>query len=216
MIEYERESVYKVVNDISKKKTISSNIQTLEPIVNKVNYNVSVNKAIINQKTNQILISENTLPVSYLPEKVNKLIVSDQVTYLPLATTEKKVTYNKAKPIIHESKIYIKEGDENILNNLNNLYKINNNYNDSKNLLNNQNNDYTYLTYNNYNNNIGNNYNYNYIMNNNENYTMNANSQLINNNVTTKRLENNQRYNNFQTTTQTTPSIQTQNIQYCI
>ena len=216
MIEYERESVYKVVNDISKKKTISSNIQTLEPIVNKVNYNVSVNKAIINQKTNQILISENTLPVSYLPEKVNKLIVSDQVTYLPLATTEKKVTYNKAKPIIHESKIYIKEGDENILNNLNNLYKINNNYNDSNNLLNNKNNDYTYLTYNNYNNNIGNNYNYNYIMNNNENYTMNTNSQLINNNVTTKRLENNQRYNNFQTTTQTTPSIQTQNIQYCI
>ena len=53
-------------------------------------------------------------------------------------------------------------------------------------------------------------------MNNNENYTMNANSQLINNNVTTKRLENNQRYNNFQTTTQATPSIQTQNIQYCI
>ena len=68
--------------------------KTLEPIVKNVGVNFSVNKAIVNETTNKALVSENTLPVSYLPEKVNKLIVSEQVTTLPLIRTGSKVFYN--------------------------------------------------------------------------------------------------------------------------
>ena len=68
--------------------------KTLEPIVKNVGVNFSVNKAIVNETTNKTLVSENTLPVSYLPEKVNKLIVSEQVTTLPLIRTGSKVFYN--------------------------------------------------------------------------------------------------------------------------
>ena len=80
--------------------------KTLEPIINKVGINYSVNKAIVNETTKEIVVSEKTLPVSYLPEKVNKLIVSDQVTTLPLITAGSKVTYNTLEPIVHESKVY--------------------------------------------------------------------------------------------------------------
>ena len=83
--------------------------KTLEPIVNKVGINYSVNKAIINETTNKILVSENTLPVSYLPEKVNKLIVSDQVTTLPLIRAGSKVFYN------------MKESTQTNTNDLNNI-----------------------------------------------------------------------------------------------
>ena len=95
--------------------------KTLEPIINKVDVNYSVNKAIINETTNKILVSENTLPVSYLPEKVNKLIVSDQVTTLPLIHAGSKVTYGTLEPIIHESKVYVKESSDNNITDLNNL-----------------------------------------------------------------------------------------------
>ena len=120
LTEYDRASIYQIVNEISKKKTLTSQIQTLEPIINKVNYNVAVNKAIINETTSKTLVTENILPVSYLPEKVNKLIISD-VTYLPLATTEKKISYNTTSPIIHESQVFMNEEDKKYLNYINNL-----------------------------------------------------------------------------------------------
>ena len=120
LTEYDRAIIYQIVNDISKKKTLTSQIQTLAPIINKVNYNVAVNKAIINETTSKTLVTENILPVSYLPEKVNKLIISD-VTYLPLATTEKKISYNTTSPIIHESQVFMNEEDKKYLNYINNL-----------------------------------------------------------------------------------------------
>ena len=101
--EFERSNIHQIIGDITKKKTLTTEAQTLKPIINKVNYNISVNKAIINETTNKTLMTENTLPVSYLPEKVNKLIVSDQVTYLPLTTTEKKITYDITSPLVQES-----------------------------------------------------------------------------------------------------------------
>ena len=81
--------------------------KTLDPIINKVGINYSVNKAIVNETTKEIVVSEKTLPVSYLPEKVNKLIVSGQVTTLPLITAGTKATYNTLEPIVHESKVYM-------------------------------------------------------------------------------------------------------------
>jgi hypothetical protein len=132
--------------------------KTLEPIINKVGINYSVNKAIVNETTKKIVVSEKTLPVSYLPEKVNKLIVSDQVTTLPLITAGSKVTYNTSQPIVHESKVYMNaESSGNAFTDLNAANTTNassSNY-DYSNLVSNEQST-------NYNNIGGENYNYNY------------------------------------------------------
>ena len=196
--ELERASIYQVVGDISKKDTVMSNPQNLETIIKKPEYNFSVNKAIINETTNKVLVTENTLPVSYFPEKVNKLIISDQVTYLPLATTQKKVTYNTLKPISHQSQVYIKEGKKNIINSLENnrkgqsIIRVNNNNsqfinnNINYNYANNQTNTNTYLN-SCYNINGENIYNYN-LNSNNVNLYKTAQSNKTTN-ITIKRLE---------------------------
>jgi len=174
--------------------------KTLEPIVN---------KAIINETTKEIVVSENTLPVSYLPEKVNKLIVSDQVTTLPLITAGSKVTYNTLSPIVHESKVYLKEGTENIANNI----ESSNNY------------DYSNLISNNAG---GNNASYNYQYNYSASYTNNNNGS--NNNwttngqsasySTTKVMQTSSQYTspqfNYQSEIQGIPLGQGQQIQYGI
>ena len=174
--------------------------KTLEPIVN---------KAIINETTKEIVVSENTLPVSYLPEKVNKLIVSDQVTTLPLITAGSKVTYNTLSPIVHESKVYLKEGTENIANRI----ESNNNY------------DYSNLISNNAG---GNNASYNYQYNYSASYTNNNNGS--NNNwttngqsasySTTKVMQTSSQYTspqfNYQSEIQGIPLEQGQQIQYGI
>ena len=174
--------------------------KTLEPIVN---------KAIINETTKEIVVSENTLPVSYLPEKVNKLIVSDQVTTLPLITAGSKVTYNTLSPIVHESKVYLKEGTENIANRI----ESNNNY------------DYSNLISNNAGgNNASYNYQYNYsasyINNNNgsnNNWTTNGQSASYS---TTKVMQTSSQYTspqfNYQSEIQGIPLEQGQQIQYGI
>ena len=173
--------------------------KTLEPIVN---------KAIINETTKEIFVSENTLPVSYLPEKVNKLIVSDQVTTLPLITAGSKVTYNTLSPIIHESKVYFKEGAENIGNTL----ESNNNY------------DYSNLISNNTG---GNNASYNYQYNYSSSYTNNngGNNNLTANGQsasfsTTKVMQTSSQYTspqfNYQSEIQGIPLEQGQQIQYGI
>ena len=199
--ELDNGSIYQIVNDISKENKMSTRPQTLEPIINKIDYNVSVNKAITNETTNKEIISEKTLPVSYLPEKVKKLIVSDQVTYLPLTTTQKTVSYNTLKPIIHESKAYYKEGDENILNNIslgqniisdnsnNNSQIIKNSYNYTNNIpINLYNNNNSYLSQNHNTINGGNNLNYYNLNSNNINGNNNLNTSSRSTKVITKRL----------------------------
>ena len=192
--------------------------QTLEPIINKENINYSVNKAILNETTNKVVVSENVLPVSYLPEKVNKLIVSDQVTTLPLIRAGSKVTYNTLDPIIHESKVYIKEGSENITNNYDNL-NINGNTTTDANF------DYNNLIANNgesTQNGVieGNNFNYEYNFNTTENKTSNSNnwsSTAQSSYTTTKIMQSTSQYNpeiNYQMETQGFPIEQGGEIQY--
>ena len=190
--------------------------KTLEPIINKENINYSVNKAILNETTNKVVVSENVLPVSYLPEKVNKLIVSDQVTTLPLIRAGSKVTYNTLEPIIHESKVYIKDVSENITNNYDNL-NINGNTTAEANF------DYNNLIANNgetTQNGLveGNNYDYNYNFSttenqNGNNWTSSAQSSYI----TTNIVQTTSQYNpeiNYQMETQGFPVEQGEQIQY--
>ena len=192
--------------------------QTLEPIINKENINYSVNKAILNETTNKVVVSENVLPVSYLPEKVNKLIVSDQVTTLPLIRAGSKVTYNTLDPIIHESKVYIKEGSENITNNYDNL-NINGNTTTDANF------DYNNLIANNgesTQNGVieGNNFNYEYNFNTTENKNSNSNnwsSTAQSTYTTTNIMQSTSQYNpeiNYQMETQGFPIEQGGQIQY--
>ena len=86
------------------------------------------------------MISENTLPVSYLPETVNKIIVDERVTTLPLITTNNAPTYATLQPIVHEFQtVYIgKSSDNKIIssfagatNNIGNNFGIDYNYNSS-------------------------------------------------------------------------------------
>ena len=200
--------------------------KTLEPIVNKVDVNYLVNKAIVNETTNKILVSENTLPVSYLPEKVNKLIVADQVTTLPLIRAGSKTTYSTLEPIIHESKVYMKEGSENITSNLNIDTNTNNNanfdYNQyfSSNTTNNNNNNINYNLGNVQNGAIeGSNYNYSYnVLNNNgssNNWTTGSKTTY----TTTKFTKTTSQYNpsiNYQIGTQGVPVEQAGQTQYGI
>jgi hypothetical protein len=82
----------------------AENIKILKPIINEVQVNSSYNNAIFNETTNKALISENTLPVSYLPDKINEVIFDDKVTTLPVIThATESTTYNTLQPIIHES-----------------------------------------------------------------------------------------------------------------
>ena len=127
--------------------------KTLDPIINKVGINYSVNKAIVNETTKEIVVSEKTLPVSYLPEKVNKLIVSGQVTTLPLITAGTKATYNTLEPIVHESKVYMNASSGNEITDINANNTTSSNY-DYSNLISNE--------QNNYNNINSQSYNYNY------------------------------------------------------
>ena len=65
---------------------------------NKININpqqnyTSYNDALLTQSTNKEIIQESTLPLKYLPQKVNKVIYDNNVSTLPLIDAGKKVTY---------------------------------------------------------------------------------------------------------------------------
>ena len=190
----------------------------------------------MHEKTNEILVSENTLPVSYLPEKINKLIVSDKVTYLPLATAQKKITYNNTdNTIITKSNVYNVEEYGNIINNSNNNLNlgqnlgwkkianspqlINNNYNyvyNAPNNMSNSNNYSNYSNYNSYNNyNINGNSTYNY-------YNLkgtNNNNSMWNSTVNSSKIITKNSYpqsisGNFQIQNKGQPIYLTQQIKY--
>ena len=163
--------------------------KTLEPIVKDVGVNFSVNKAIINETTNKILVSANTLPVSYLPEKVNKLIVSDQVTTLPLIRAGSKVFYN------------MKESTQTNTNDLNNI-----NYDSNGTTSNNAAFDYNALIAN-----SGQNEQNGFIEGNNYNYDYNFDTT---NTSTNYQDSNNWTTTNEKTTYNTTNVVQTTSSQY--
>ena len=125
-----RVSEYEVVGNI-KEETITTDAQTLDPIINQIKVNSSYNNAIYNEATNNVLLSENTLPVSYLTEKVNQLIVDSNVTTLPVITTNSTTaSYNTFQPIIHNKQTVYTNGNTDINNlaDINNINITGNNY----------------------------------------------------------------------------------------
>ena len=182
----------------------NTNIQNLDPIVNKIQYVNSVNKAIFNENTNNILQSENILPVSYLPEKVNKILIDSNVTTLPLITTPNIVSYDTVQPIIHDVKTYY-SGETNI---------DNNNYNNSTNnfYINNEGNNFNFNSLENGNNNINING-----MNDNNLYNFNGNNWFGTTQTTQTTTETtNYNQNNYNIPMQEQTSIENQQIQFGI
>ena len=53
----------------------------------------SYNDKILTESTKKTLIQENTLPLKYLPEKVNNVIYDNDINTLPLIDAGKKITY---------------------------------------------------------------------------------------------------------------------------
>ena len=129
-----RVSEYEAAGDILKNKIITTNTQTLDPIINQIQVNSSYNNAIFNETTNNVMVSENTLPVSYLPDKVNQIIVDSNVTTLPVITSNNTTTsYNTLQPIIHETQTVYTNGNTDInnlidINNINNINTTRNSY----------------------------------------------------------------------------------------
>ena len=62
-------------------------------IIDQSNIHTSLNGAMLQEITNKPLFTENTLPVQVLPEKVNKVIVYNNVSSLPIIFGGKSVTY---------------------------------------------------------------------------------------------------------------------------
>ena len=78
------------LNNINYESTVGN---TNDNIQDSQNYSY-INKAVINESTNKVLFQENTLPLKYLPEKVNKVIVDSNVSTLPLIIGRKSITYS--------------------------------------------------------------------------------------------------------------------------
>ena len=53
----------------------------------------SYTDTLLTQSTRKALIQENTLPLKYLPQKINKVIYDTNISTLPLIDARKKVTY---------------------------------------------------------------------------------------------------------------------------
>jgi hypothetical protein len=188
-IEYIRPSVHEIIAEILKKKTIMKEPETLEPIINKVKVSSSCNNALLNEFNGKTVVSEKTLPVSYLPEKVNKIIYEEKITTLPIIRANSPPTYKVLKTIVHEPKIIYK-GEINIENNAN---ITDNNYADNNNRIN------IHKSHNNLINNISvirNNriqYNNNYVEKNdgnNYNFNMSGNFNYLNNIPSAHKREN--------------------------
>ena len=89
---------------VDKDDSIFSNDISIEPISmynaseNTLNINheqnfTSYSNALLTESTSKILFQEKTLPIKYLPQKINQVIVDNNVSTLPLIDAGKKVTY---------------------------------------------------------------------------------------------------------------------------
>ena len=219
--------------NINNGQEITTETKVLEPIINKVGVNVSVNKAIMKENTKKIVVSQNTLPVSYLPEKVNKVIVDSNVKTLPLITAGNDFSYNTLQPIVHETKVYLNESSN--ANNTNSLSGYNfeqtsNNITNYNNISSNENFDYSNFMANTNDNSANINYNFEsnagssqnpYIEGNNYSYNFTTGNNAGNNvyettkTVTTTTHTSSQNYPgySFQAQTQQIPITGSQNNQ---
>ena len=219
--------------NINNGQEITTETKVLEPIINKVGVNVSVNKAIMKENTKKIVVSQNTLPVSYLPEKVNKVIVDSNVKTLPLITAGNDFSFNTLQPIVHETKVYLNESSN--ANNTNSLSGYNfeqtsNNITNYNNISSNENFDYSNFMANTNDNSANINYNFEsnagssqnpYIEGNNYSYNFTTGNNAGNNvyettkTVTTTTHTSSQNYPgySFQAQTQQIPITGSQNNQ---
>ena len=89
---------YDYSHDIIIDETLNNQQNEQINIDNQININpqqnyTSYNGALLTQSTNKEIIQESTLPLKYLPQKVNKVIYDNNVSTLPLIDAGKKVTY---------------------------------------------------------------------------------------------------------------------------
>ena len=118
--EVQRASVHQTVGEISKQKTITTETKILKPVVKDViNMKHIFKNAIITHIVNKALVEEKTLPIQYLPEKVNELISFNKIITLPVINAEKKVIYKNNEPIMNELKNT--EEEKKVINNINNI-----------------------------------------------------------------------------------------------
>ena len=123
--EMDRASIHQIIGEIAKKDTITTETQFLAPIIKKpISIKHSVNGVIVNNIVNKEIVEESTLPVTYLPEKVNELIYYDKITTLPLINIGNKVTHNVLEQTTYNKQIYNNEEEKNVNNNLN-LWNLN-------------------------------------------------------------------------------------------
>ena len=78
-------------------------MEDYKDIIHETQNYYNVNKALISESTNKVLVQENTLPLKYLPEKINKVIVDNNVGTLPLIIGRKSVTYSNGYEDTHNA-----------------------------------------------------------------------------------------------------------------
>ena len=194
-IEYARASIRKIIGDILKEKTKTAETKFLAPIINKVQINSSCNNAILSEMNTKMFVSEKTLPTSYLPEKVNKIIFDENITTLPVIRTKSPPTFQVLKPIIRKPEIIYK-GEENIFdhdNIMQNNSSSNNKFVNNIKVIDNKsiNNLTNHININNSNNNIVNNVRISHSNNNIVNNNISDNNiKIINNNFNPNSIEN--------------------------
>ena len=119
--EVQRASVHQIIGQISKQKTITTETKVLKPVIkNVINMKHLLKNAIVTQIVRKELVEERrTLPIQYLPEKVNELIYTNKIITLPLINAEKKVVYKSFGPTMYN----FKENDveKKVINNINNI-----------------------------------------------------------------------------------------------
>ena len=73
--------------------TQEGNLEEQKDIIHDEQNYSYVNKALIQESTNKVVVQENVLPLKYLPEKINKVIVDNNIGTLPLIVGRKSITY---------------------------------------------------------------------------------------------------------------------------
>lgn len=118
--EVQRASVHQTVGEISKQKTITTETKILKPVIkNVINMKDLFKEAIVTQIVRKELVEERTLPIQYLPKKVNECIYINKIITLPVINAEKKDIYKSYGPTMHESKE--NDVEKKVINNINNI-----------------------------------------------------------------------------------------------
>jgi hypothetical protein len=116
----QRASVHQIIGEISKQKTITTETKILKPVIkNVINMKHLLKNAIVTQIVRKELVEERTLPIQYLPEKVNELIYTNKILTLPLINAEKKVVYKSFGPTMYNFKE--NDAEKKVINNINNI-----------------------------------------------------------------------------------------------